>query len=277
MVECLHALTLAALATRRCAIGSCVVQVPLRSPAALAKQATSLQLLSGGRFVLGVGSGSHPGEYRAAGVDYATRGRLLDEGLAALRRAWDSADTAANGTEPHNETGYRQLPASPPVPLWIGGSSATARRRAAATGDGWVPLFLEPDQLRPAFAQLRHETEDAGRDPGAVTPATVVPVHVGPAGTAAERGAAWLSSLYGIPPKAFARHLVAGSPATCAAGVAHYLDAGAHHVVLMVADDRAVEHFAALADALGTTPAAASSARAPESTTPAPAHLEVMA
>ena len=264
-------LAIAALATERCAIGSCVVQVPLRSPAALAKQATSLQLLSEGRFVLGVGSGSHPGEYEAAGVDYTARGRLLDDGLAAMRRAWDTASEA--GAD--DGLGYRQLPASPNVPVWVGGSSRRARRRAAAHGDGWVPLFLDPDQLALAFADLRRETEDAGRDPDTVTPATVVPVHVGDTATAAEQGARWLSSLYGIPPKAFARHLVAGSAAACAAEIERYFDAGARHVVLMVAHDDAVGHFAALASALGTS---RSVTRHPEPTPlPAPEPLEVMA
>jgi alkanesulfonate monooxygenase SsuD/methylene tetrahydromethanopterin reductase-like flavin-dependent oxidoreductase (luciferase family) len=193
-------------------------------------------------------------------VDFAARGRLLDAGLAALRRAWDSADA------PDAEDRYRQLPAAPKVPVWVGGSSAAARRRAAAVGDGWVPLFLEPGELAAGFAQLRRDTEDAGRDPATVVPATVVPVCVGTAGTAAERGTRWLSSLYRIPPKAFARHLVAGTASHCATEIERYLDAGALHVVVMVADDSAVEHFTELASALD--------ARIPAR---APAPLEVMA
>ena len=117
-----------------------MLQLPLRRPAAVAKQATALQLLSGGRFVLGLGVGIHEGEYERAGVDFHRRGRLMDEGVADLRAAWGGP--GGPGSE------YVQEPASPPVPLWFGGSSAAARRRAAAVGDGWVPLFLSSGRVR---------------------------------------------------------------------------------------------------------------------------------
>ena len=170
--ECLTTLAIAAAPTRRPTLGSCVLQLPLRQPAAVAKQATSLQHLSGGRFVLGVGVGSHSGEYARAGVDFHRRGRLMDEGIAALCEAW------APGHEPRDR--YRQEPTSSRVPLWIGGASPAARRRAATVGDGWVPLFITPEDYGPALAALRRETEAAGRDPDAVEPAVVVFARVGP-------------------------------------------------------------------------------------------------
>jgi hypothetical protein len=82
VLECMTALTIAATATERALLGSCVIQLPLRQPATVAKQAASNQQLSGGRFVLGVGVGSHVGEYEQAGIDYHTRGRRLDDGIA---------------------------------------------------------------------------------------------------------------------------------------------------------------------------------------------------
>src|SRR5579863_4735351 len=88
--ECLTTLAIAAAATWRPTLGTCVLQLPLRQPAAVAKQATALQELSGGRFVLGLGVGSHPVEYGRAGVDYHRRGHLMDEGIEAMRRAWAS-------------------------------------------------------------------------------------------------------------------------------------------------------------------------------------------
>ncbi|MGH9088485.1 MAG: LLM class flavin-dependent oxidoreductase [Acidimicrobiales bacterium] len=244
VLECLTAATVAVTATRRVAVGSCVLQLPLRSAAAVAKQATSLQLLSGGRFVLGVGTGSHAGEYEAAGAgeDYATRGRTLDGGIAALRQAWR---TPGDPSRP-----YRQEPASPPVPVWIGGSSAAARRRAAAAGDGWVPLFVSPGAFEADIGRLRDDAAAAGRDPTAVTPAVVMMAVVGDGPGAHDRGAEWLASLYGIPPKAFDRHLVAGSAACCAEEIARFGAAGAEHVVVMVADDDAVGHFARIVDAM---------------------------
>jgi alkanesulfonate monooxygenase SsuD/methylene tetrahydromethanopterin reductase-like flavin-dependent oxidoreductase (luciferase family) len=109
-------------------------------------------------------------------------------------------------------------------------------------GDGWIPLFLTPDDYAAALVQLRDETEQAGRDPGEVLPAVVVFSCVG-GDDAKERGANWLSALYRLPPKAFARHLAAGSPEEVAARLHCYGEAGARHIVVMVAGSPAVEHF----------------------------------
>jgi alkanesulfonate monooxygenase SsuD/methylene tetrahydromethanopterin reductase-like flavin-dependent oxidoreductase (luciferase family) len=235
MNECLTTLAIAAAATRRPSLGSCVLQLPLRQPAAVAKQATALQQLSGGRFVLGLGVGSHAAEYERAGVDFHRRGRLMDQGIATLRQAWASADEPA--------THYRQEPASPRVPLWIGGASVAARRRAAAVGDGWAPLFMTPEDYESALIALRRETAAAGRDPDGVEPAMVVFARVGPEDEAPAEGAQWLSDLYGVPAKAFERYLLAGSAETCAAALSRYAEAGARHLIVMVAGSGTVHHF----------------------------------
>ena len=239
--EALTTLAVASGVTSRVTLGTCILQLPLRQPAAVAKQATALQLLSGGRFVLGLGVGSHEREYERAGVDFHSRGRLMDEGVALIREAWSAS---GDGT-----SDYVQEPAAAPVPLWFGGSSPAARRRAAASGDGWVPLFLAPDEYAPALEALRHETAEAGRDPGAVEAAVVVFACVGDDTEAPASGAEWLSQLYRLPPKAFQRHLVAGSPETCATALRRYVDAGARHIVVMVAGSPAVEHFTLLRNA----------------------------
>jgi alkanesulfonate monooxygenase SsuD/methylene tetrahydromethanopterin reductase-like flavin-dependent oxidoreductase (luciferase family) len=236
--ECLTTLAIAAGATEQVTLGSCILQLPLRQPSAVAKQVTSLQHLADGRFVLGLGVGSHADEYDRAGVDFHQRGRLMDAGIEVMRQAWASADDPAPD--------YRQLPAASRVPLWIGGASAAARRRAAAVGDGWIPLFVPLDEYGPAVTALRRETEAAGRPAEAVTPAVVVFVHVSEDDAASERGAAWLSAMYGLPPRAFERHLVAGPAETCAAGLARFAEAGARHIVVMVAGTGAVSHFAPL-------------------------------
>ena len=166
----------------------------------------------------------------------------MDEGIAKMNEAWAAAEGNLDAPGSH----YRQLPPSPRVPLWIGGSSPAARRRAAAVGDGWAPLFLTPDDYGPALSALRQETEAAGRHPDAVEAAVVIFARVGPDDEAPARGAEWLSDMYGVPPKAFERHLVAGEPETCAALLGHYVEAGARHVIVMVAGTGAVGHFASL-------------------------------
>jgi alkanesulfonate monooxygenase SsuD/methylene tetrahydromethanopterin reductase-like flavin-dependent oxidoreductase (luciferase family) len=255
MAEAFTTLAVASSATTTCTLGTCVLQLPLRRPAAVAKQATALQLLSGGRFVLGLGIGIHRGEYDRAGVDFGRRGRLMDLGIAEVHRAWDP--------NPEPRSDYVQQPGSPRVPVWIGGSSVAARRRAAATGDGWVPLFLTPDEYEGALSELRQETVEAGRDPDAVEPAVVVFACVGDDEGAGERGERWLSNLYRLPPKAFRRHLVSGPAERCAAALKRYSVAGARHVVVMVAGSPALEHFVALRQAFAASFA--------PSTAPAPA------
>ena len=242
VLECLAALAVAAGATTGAAVGTCVLQLPLRRPEALAKQAASLQHLSDGRLVLGVGVGSRRGEYEAAGVDFATRGRALDDGIARLRRAWE---VEPPGPEAGHGGGYRQLPGPGGVPLWIGGSSEAALRRAARHGDGWIPLFLSPDEFRAAQSRLDKEAERAGRDPSAIERAVVVFVSVGD--DPAARGLAWMSSLYGIPPHAFAAHLVAGTARECSRSLERYVEAGARHVAVFVASDDPLVPFGLLA------------------------------
>jgi alkanesulfonate monooxygenase SsuD/methylene tetrahydromethanopterin reductase-like flavin-dependent oxidoreductase (luciferase family) len=236
--EAFTTLAVAAATTSRPLLGTCVLQLPLRSSANVAKQATALQLLSEGRFVLGLGVGIHEPEYLRAGVDYRSRGRLMDEGVAGLRRAWAGPEAGAGN--------YVQEPTSPLVPLWFGGSSDAARRRAAAVGSGWVPLFLAPDEYRTALAALRRETAEAGRDPDAVEAGVVVFVCVGDGDEARVRGGRWLSKFYGLPPEAFRKHLIAGSPEACAGALARYADAGADHILVMVADSPAIEQFGLL-------------------------------
>jgi alkanesulfonate monooxygenase SsuD/methylene tetrahydromethanopterin reductase-like flavin-dependent oxidoreductase (luciferase family) len=136
-------------------------------------------------------------------------------------------------------------PTSAPVPIWFGGSSAAARRRAATRGDGWIPLFLTPDDYAAALCELRREAEDAGRDPDAVTAGVVVFARVGD-DDATTLGSDWLSDMYRLPPKAFTRHIAAGSPDVCAARLHEYVEAGARHIAVMVAGSPAVEHFSEL-------------------------------
>lgn len=251
VLECLTALTMAATITSEAMLGSCVLQLPLRQPAAVAKQAASIQTLSSGRLLLGVGVGSHPGEYDEAGADYHHRGKALDRGITELRRCW-----AAEPSEPGDATAlprrYRQLPEPAPIPLWVGGSSEAALRRAAAVADGWIPLFVGPADYAAALDRLAKETERAGRAPGSVVPSIVLFVSVhDDADTARARGTAWMSSLYRIPAHAFDRHIVAGTPDAVVAAIGAYQEAGAEHVALYVTDDDPLDQFTTVMTALG--------------------------
>ncbi|MET9505494.1 LLM class flavin-dependent oxidoreductase [Streptomyces sp. NPDC006622] len=110
--------------TTRVRLGTTVLVLPYRHPLLVARMATNLHQLSGGRLVLGVGVGWARQEFDALGVPFASRGKLTDEYLVALRRAWRE-----EGPE-HN----------PPIPVWVGGNSEAGIRRAIGFGDAWHPL-----------------------------------------------------------------------------------------------------------------------------------------
>jgi alkanesulfonate monooxygenase SsuD/methylene tetrahydromethanopterin reductase-like flavin-dependent oxidoreductase (luciferase family) len=251
-LETMVALAVAAGATRRAVIGSCVVQLPLRQAPAVAKQAASLQHLSQGRMVLGVGVGSHAGEYEQAGVAYAERGRQLDAGIAQLRRSWESGEGVTTGDiEAAGAERYRQLPAPDPIPIWVGGSSEAALCRAASLADGWMPLFLTPAAYTAALDRLTKEIDRAGRPADAVTRSIVLFVSVDEdTDRGTQRGTSWMSSLYGIPAKAFERHLICGSAGSVADTVATFRRAGAEHVAVYITDDEPLEQFEQLAVAM---------------------------
>jgi alkanesulfonate monooxygenase SsuD/methylene tetrahydromethanopterin reductase-like flavin-dependent oxidoreductase (luciferase family) len=145
--------------------------LPLYPAVLAAKLATTLDQVSGGRFDMGVGvGGEYPPEFVAAGVDVTERGARTDEALELMRALWAGGSVDFDG----RFTRVPDLALAPgPVqpggpPVWLGGRSPAAIRRAGRFGDVWMPYMYTPDQLASSLAEVRAATEAAGRDPGAV-------------------------------------------------------------------------------------------------------------
>jgi probable F420-dependent oxidoreductase len=151
--EPLIVLAYLAAVTRRVLLGTSVYLLPLRNPLLAARQAVSLDRLSDGRLVLGVGAGWLESEFDAVGVPYRQRGRRTDEAIAMLKSLC-GADGGAFLPRPVQR---------PHPPLWIGGRSEAALRRAARAGDAWHPSHLTVDELRRQIPALHAECERAGR------------------------------------------------------------------------------------------------------------------
>jgi probable F420-dependent oxidoreductase len=138
-------LGLAAGATRTIRLQTGIIVLPYRNPFLTARAVATLDVVSGGRMMLGVAPGYLEGEYRALGVDFARRGALMDEYLSAMKLAWTGEDFSFEGSG-YRAEGNRILPhpvQRPHPPIYIGGTSRRAARRAAEAGDGWNPYTTD--------------------------------------------------------------------------------------------------------------------------------------
>ncbi|WP_306322980.1 MULTISPECIES: LLM class F420-dependent oxidoreductase [unclassified Streptomyces] len=175
--------TLAFLAgvTERVRLLSHVAIVGLRHPLVTAKQYATLDHLSGGRLVLGVGAGHVQEEFAALGVDFARRGAVLDESVDALKAALGPEEFPVHKGElfSFEGLGQRPRPAQTRVPIWVGGSSAPAVRRAALKGDGWLPQGDPRDRLPGQIEKLRRLRAEAGVEAPLTVGAITEPLYVG--------------------------------------------------------------------------------------------------
>ena len=151
--------TLAFLAgiTERVGLGVGVLIVPYRPALLSAKWVASIQELSGGRLILGVGVGWMDKEFRALGVDPRRRGALTDEALAFLHQCFAADEVEANGQR------FLFRPRPPRPPIIVGGAPPHALRRAVRFGDGWMPTALHADVLESGIASLREAMAAAGK------------------------------------------------------------------------------------------------------------------
>jgi probable F420-dependent oxidoreductase len=176
--EPLAALNFIAGCTQRIRLGTHVLIIPYRNPVLTAKILSTLDVLSGGRLILGAGVGWMEEEFKAMGLDtYKERGAVTDEYLQVYKELWTKEDASFDGKYYQiSDSGFEPKPVQKPhPPIWIGGHTGPAVRRAAKYGDGWMPIglrppaILEPEELAGKIARLRKLTVEAGRPEDAVS------------------------------------------------------------------------------------------------------------
>jgi probable F420-dependent oxidoreductase len=178
---------LAAVAARttRIKLGTGVLVLPLRNPVVLAKELSSLDLIAGGRLLLGMASGWYKREFDAVGVPFNERGRLMDRNLEVLRRLW-SEERVDGEYPPHRLRGSNMSPKPLRMPgMLIGGYVDRVLKRAALTG-GWLTYFYTPEGFAKSWAKVRGFAEAAGKDPESLLNANQLPICVGPSRDAVE-------------------------------------------------------------------------------------------
>jgi len=163
-------LAYAAAVTKTLKLGTAVVILPQRHPLYMAKEVATLDKLSNGRVMLGIGSGWLKEEFDALGLDFHVRGRRTDEAIEAIRVLWRENVASFSG----KHFNFSQVKSYPKpvqpggVPILVGGHSPAATRRAGRLGDGFFPAFGNPDRLKGLFAMVAEEAKKAGRDPNRI-------------------------------------------------------------------------------------------------------------
>jgi probable F420-dependent oxidoreductase len=236
--DALTVLAACAARTSRIQLGTAVFLLPLRPPAVTAKEVASLDLISGGRVILGVGvGGEYPKEFEACGVPVHERGRRTDEAIRVLRMLWAESNVSFEGrfTRLDGVTLMPRPAQKGGPPIWVAGRSEAAIRRAGRLGDGYVPYLFSPDRYRDSLARVRQQAEAAGRDPDAVTPALYQFICLADSYDEAKGIAATdLQRRYNQPfDRIVDRYVVMGNADDCACRLGDFAEAGARHFILV--------------------------------------------
>ena len=152
-------------------LGSTVIILPYRNPVVQAKMFASLDVLTGGRMICGVGVGWLEEEFNTLGVPYAQRGPMSDEFLQIFKVLWTEPEPEFHG-QFYNIQGIQFYPKpvqKPHIPIWVGGHTRRALRRTAKYGDCWHTTRQTPDFVAQNLPYLREQTEKAGRDPASIS------------------------------------------------------------------------------------------------------------
>jgi probable F420-dependent oxidoreductase len=170
-LETMTLLAYLAACTHTIKLGTTVIILPYRNPVVQAKMFASLDVLTNGRIICGVGVGWLEKEFETLGVPYAQRGAMTDEFLQIFKVLWTEADPQFHGRFYHIEgiQFYPKPVQKPHIPIWVGGHTRLALRRTARYGDCWHTTRQTPDFVAENLPYLRRQTERAGRDPASIS------------------------------------------------------------------------------------------------------------
>jgi probable F420-dependent oxidoreductase len=237
LYESLTLLSFYAARTRRIRVGTCVYLLALRHPTVVAKITSTLDALSGGRLIFGVGVGGEiPKEFEAVGVPRNERGTRVNEGIEVVRALWTQAPASFSGRffkfEGVNIEPKPVQPAGPPI--WIGGRSDAALQRAGRLGDGWVSYVVTADRYRQSVEKIKASADAAGRSLDGFETAHLAFITVGRDYETAK--AAWVKRLTKRYNQDFAplaeKYGFIGPPARCIEQIERFIEAGCRHFIL---------------------------------------------
>lgn len=212
-------LSFLAATTSKVMLGTSVLVLPYHNPVELAKYASTLDQISGGRVILGVGVGAMTEEFDALGISMRDRGSLTNECIDIMKELWSSHLPKYQSKRwDFSDLYFSPKPVQPSIPVWVGGSSPGAIRRTARRGDGWHPTGVSAEGYAITKQEIIEAATAAGRDASKMTWSTRVEVEV-----------------HGRPSseRAASRNTLPGDdPAKMVADIKAYQDAGVDHIVL---------------------------------------------
>lgn len=180
--EALTILTAVAARTSRIKLGTGILVLPMRNPVLLAKELATLDHISDGRLIVGVGVGWYKREFDSLGVEFARRGKIMEQSLEIINRLW-SEPRVDGDYPPYTLRGavlYPKPVQKPRPPILIGGYVDAVLKRAATKGDGWLTYFYTADSFARTWARIRGFASEAGRDPDTLISTNQLPICVGP-------------------------------------------------------------------------------------------------
>ncbi|MGH7334425.1 MAG: LLM class flavin-dependent oxidoreductase [Candidatus Rokuibacteriota bacterium] len=223
--------------TSRIRLGTAVYLLALRAPAIAAKATATLDALSGGRLIFGVGvGGENPKEFEVCGVPHRERGARVTEGIDVVRALWHETPASFHGRFTRfDEVSLDPKPVQQPgPPIWIGGRSEAALARAARQGEGWISYVVHPQRYAVATGRIREEAGRAGRSLEGFVNAHLAFVTIGDDyEKARETWVRLLSQRYAqdFGPLA-GKYGIIGTPAQCAEQLEQFIEAGCTYFVM---------------------------------------------
>jgi alkanesulfonate monooxygenase len=238
IVDSITMLGALAARTRTIKLGTGVLVLPLRNPVVAAKALGSLDVISGGRLILGVAAGWYAREFDAVGVPFKQRGRIFERNLDILMRLW-TQERVTLKTDEFNLREAVMVPRTsqrPRPPILIGGYVDAVLKRAGTVGDGWLTYFYTPESFTKGWEKVKAFAREAGRDPGRLTSTNQLAVYVGRSrAQTAEDMRHWLSTEWDTAAwsESTIEHAIHGSPEECVAQLKAHVATGVDRMILI--------------------------------------------
>jgi probable F420-dependent oxidoreductase len=186
IIDALSLLTAVGARTKTIKLGTGILVLPLRNPVLLAKQLSSMDLLTDGRLLLGMASGWYKREFDSVGVPFEKRGKIMDESLTVMNRLWTEPMVTWDSPPYNMKAGVMYPKPKRRVPILIGGYVDRVLKRAAVAADGWLTYFYTPESFTKSWKKVCDFAAQAGKDPATLMNANQLPIMVGNSRAAVE-------------------------------------------------------------------------------------------